>query len=131
MRDREKGTSSATTSGSAGVTPRDSDEISNGSNRRLSATQRETSTTGRATTPLRERPESRERGNINGTTNNNNNNNNNNATSTSSSRGSTPSRGIRTDGASGTRSSSPWLNNTATNSSIDRESGSGARGWKY
>eukprot|EP00604_Paraphysomonas_vestita_P000876 CAMPEP_0174819100 /NCGR_PEP_ID=MMETSP1107-20130205/2127_1 /TAXON_ID=36770 /ORGANISM="Paraphysomonas vestita, Strain GFlagA" /LENGTH=583 /DNA_ID=CAMNT_0016031967 /DNA_START=720 /DNA_END=2474 /DNA_ORIENTATION=- len=130
VRDREKGSSNGNgNSGTIGVSPRDSDEVLNGSNRRLSATQRETSTSGRSSTPLRERPESRERGSLNGSNNNGNNNNNNNTTSGSSSRSGTPSRGIRTDGSSGGRSSSPWLNNTS--SSIDRESGGGYRGWKY
>lgn len=122
VRDREKGAtiSGNQGNGSIGVSPRESDD---GSNRRLSATQRETNTSGRSSTPLRERPESRERGSTNGQTNTNT------TTNTTTSRSGTPSRGIRTDGTSGGRSSSPWLNNTT--SSTDRDSNSGYRGWKY
>lgn len=99
VRDRERGTPAAT---SVGLSPRDREET----NRRVSTGSRENGTSVRSSTPLRERPESRERGVTNGT----------------SARSGTPSRGVRTDGTTA-RSSSPW-------SSTERES-TGHRGWKY
>jgi hypothetical protein len=121
LREREK-SSTVTPAQTIGLSPRDREEP----NRRLSgggvpSRENGASLSRSTTTPLRERPESRERG---GGTGGGGGGGMTNGTSTTT-RGGTPSRGVRTDTATG-RSSSPW-----TSTEREREQNGGQRGWKY